>query len=111
MAKSGFVPLLITLFGLHLGGETPRPVKLQVDGPSKSIRVGQRAMLNLRLVDADNRPVLAPKDFKVDIMARLPSNTAETLASAVLKAGAVVHVGGTPSSENGRVPLHLGPAA
>ena len=87
MAKSGFAPLLITLFGLHLGGEAPRPVKLQVDGPSKSILVGQRAMLNLRLVDADNRPVLAPKDFKVDIMARLPSNTAETLASAVLKAG------------------------
>jgi len=38
-------------------------------------------------VDTDNRPVPAPKDFKVDIVARFPSNVTETLASPVLKAG------------------------
>ena len=41
----------------------------------------------VRLVDADNRPVSAPKDFTVDFVARLPSNATETLISAVLKAG------------------------
>jgi hypothetical protein len=87
MGKSGLVPLLITLLGLRLGGESPRPVKLQVDLPSKSVSVGERATMNVHLVDADNRPVPAPKDFTVDIIARLPSNATETLASAVLKAG------------------------
>lgn len=87
MGKSGIVPLLIALLGLRLGGETPRPVKLQVDPPSKSVGVGERATLNVRLVDADNRPVSSPKDFTVDIVARLPSNATETLVSAVLRAG------------------------
>ena len=87
MGKSGIVPLLIALLGLRLGGETPRPVKLQVDPPSKSVSVGERATMNVRLVDADNRPVSAPKDFTVDFVARLPSNATETLISAVLKAG------------------------
>ena len=87
MAKSGFVPLLIMLLGLRLGGETPRPVKLQVDLSTKSVSVGERANMNVHLVDGDNRPVPAPKDFKVEIVVRLPSNATETLASAVLKAG------------------------
>ena len=85
MAKSGFVPLLFMVLGLRLGGETSRPVKLQVDLPLKSVSVGERAKMNVTLVDADNRPVPAPKDFTVDIVARLPSNATETLASAVLK--------------------------
>jgi hypothetical protein len=87
MAKSGFVPLLITLPGLRLGGETPRPVKLQVDLSTKSASFGERANINVNLVDGDNRTVPAPRDFTVDIVARLPSNATETLASAVLKAG------------------------
>ena len=87
MGKFWIVPLLIALLGSRLGGETPRPVKLQVDPPSKPVSVGERATLNVRLVDADNRPVSAPKDFTVDIVARIPSNATETLASAVLKAG------------------------
>jgi hypothetical protein len=87
MAKSGFAPLLITLLGLRLGGETPRPVKLQVDLSTKSVSVGERANMNVHLVDGDNRPVPAPKDFKVEIIVRLPSNATETLASAILKAG------------------------
>ena len=87
MAKSGFALLLITFLGLHLGAETPRPVKLQVDIPSKSVSVGERANMRVHLVDSDNRPVPAPKDFKVDFVARLPSNATETLATAVLKAG------------------------
>jgi hypothetical protein len=62
-------------------------VKLQVDLPSKSVSVGERAAMNVNLVDADNRSVPAPKDFTVEIMARLPSNATETLLSAVLKAG------------------------
>jgi hypothetical protein len=87
MAKVGCVPLLLALLGLRVGGETPRPVKLQVDLPSKSVSLGERAGMNVILVDADNRPVPAPKDFTVDIVARLPSNATETLTSAVLKAG------------------------
>ena len=87
MSKSEFVALLITLLGLRLGGETPRPVKLQVDLSTKSVSVGDRANMTVHLVDGDNRPVPAPKDFTVDIVARLPSNATETLASAVLKAG------------------------
>jgi len=87
MAKSGVVPLLITLLGLCLGGETPPPVKLHVDLSTKSVSVGERANMNVSLLDADNRPVPAPKDFTVDIVARLPSNATETLTSAVLKAG------------------------
>jgi hypothetical protein len=75
------------LLGLRLGGETPRPVKLQVDLSTKSVSVGERANMNVRLVDGDNRPVPAPKDFKVEIVVRLPSNATETLSSAVLKAG------------------------
>jgi len=87
MAKSGFAPLLIMLLGMRLGGETPRPVKLQVDLSTKSVSVGERASMNVHLVDGDNRLVPAPKDFKVEIVVRLPSNATETLASPVLKAG------------------------
>jgi hypothetical protein len=87
MAKSGFVPLLITLLALHLGGETPRPAKLQVDLSTKSVSVGECANMNVHLLDGDNQPMPAPKDFKVDNVVQLPSNATETLASPVLKAG------------------------
>jgi hypothetical protein len=87
MAKSGFVPLLITLLALRLGGETPRPVKLQVDLSTKSVSVGECANMNVHLLDGDNQPLPAPKDFKVEIVVQLPSNATETLASPVLKAG------------------------
>jgi hypothetical protein len=87
MAKSGFAPLLITLLALRLGGETPRPVELQVDLSTKSVSVGECANMNVHLLDGDNQPLPAPKDFKVEIVVQLPSNATETLASPVLKAG------------------------
>ena len=68
-------------------GAAQRPVKLQVDLLTKSVQVGERATRNVSLVDADNQPVPAPKDLPVSIVARLPSNATEDLASAVLKAG------------------------
>ena len=71
MPEPGFAPLLIKLLGLRLGGETPRPVKLQVDLSTKSVGVGERANMNVHLVDAGNRPVPAPKDFKVEIVVQL----------------------------------------
>ena len=87
MAKAGFVPLLVAFLGAPVVGQTPRPVKLEVDPPPRSIVVGERASINVRLLDADNRLVAAPKDFTVNIVTRLPSSRNETLASAVLKAG------------------------
>ena len=86
MAKAGFVPLLVAFLGAPVVGQTPRPVKLEVDPPPRSIVVGERASINVRLLDADNRLVAAPKDFTVNIVTRLPSSRNETLASAVLKA-------------------------
>jgi hypothetical protein len=87
MVKRWVVSLLLALLAVCSDAGAQRPVKLQVDLVTKSVRVGERARLIVRLVDADNRAVAAPKDLAVSIVARLPSNATEDLASAVLKAG------------------------
>jgi hypothetical protein len=86
MSKSGFLPLL-TLLATCFGADTARPVKLEVKLAASSVGVGERAAMTVQLLDAESRPVPAPKDFKVDIVARFPSNATETMASALLKAG------------------------
>ena len=87
MVKRWSISLVLALLAVSSDAGAQRPVKLQVDLVTKSVRVGEQARLIVRLVDADNRTVAAPKDLAVSIMARLPSNATEDLASAVLKAG------------------------
>ena len=87
MVRRWVVPLMLALLAVSSDAGAQRPVKLQVDLVTKSVRVGERARLIVRLVDADNRAVAAPKDLAVSIVARLPSNATEDLTSAVLKTG------------------------
>lgn len=108
MAKSEFATLVITLLALRLGGETPRPVKLQVDLSTKSVSFGECANMNVHLLDGDNQPVPAPKDFKIEIAGAAPIERHGDAGLPRSEGGTVVDAGGTPSCENGRLVLHLG---
>ncbi len=94
--------LWVSIFGACLGAETPRPVKLEVEAPKAAIGLGERATLTVRLLGVNNQPVPAPRDFLIDILARLPSNTTATLTSITLPAGqSAVQVSLPPAETEG----------
>ena len=63
------------------------PVKLEVLRSEASIQLGDRTAVTVRLLDAENHRVRAPKDLPIENDARLPSNQVQTLARTMLKAG------------------------
>src|ERR1700720_1457088 len=73
----------VIVWGQSLNGT---PVKIDVVNESSWVTAGARARLRVNLLDPENRPANASKDFKVEIQGRLPSGNTE-ISTVVVKAG------------------------
>ena len=63
------------------------PVKLDVIADQDVLRAGEQLTVEVRLLNAANQPVIAPRPFHVLLQARLPSGKVESLRTVDFAAG------------------------